>query len=137
MTPLARKTIAALVIGALLVVSAFAGGTAGFLQGYLYGLSANAAQAAGQVSALRALRAGDVPKTLSMLENALDALIVEHSTVNRSEPTLFALAFPELKEDEAERGLFERVARYRAEFPSQSIPMVRELIDSHLQRFSR
>jgi hypothetical protein len=136
MAPVTKKTLKISVIVGLALVAAFAGGTVGFLQGYVYGLGDTGARAYTLTTALRTLRTGDVTKGVSQLESDLDTLIMEHWASNRGEPPLLSWLYRAMGDDTSERKLFARVARYRAEYPSPApTPEVKETIASHLKGF--
>jgi hypothetical protein len=136
MAPVRKTVIAISVIAGTALVSAFAGGTVGFLQGYAFAIGDTSVRASTLVTALRTLRAGDVAKGVFQLESDLDTLIVEHWASNRSEPPLFSWLARSIRDDAADRKLFARVARYRAEYASASdMPEVSTIITSHLKGF--
>jgi len=136
MAPMTRKTLRITAIVGVALACAFAGGTVGFLQGYVYGLGDTGARAFTLTAALRTLRAGDVSKGVSQLESDLDTLVMEHWASNRSEPPFLSWLYRAMSNEAADRKLFAHVARYRAEYPSSApIPEVKETIASHLKEF--
>ena len=136
MAPVTKKALKIAAIAGLALFSAFAGGTVGFLQGYVYGLGDTAAKASMLTTTLRTLRTGDVTKGVSNLYSDLDTLIMEHWASSRSEPPFLSWLYRVMSDDAAERKLFAHVARYRAEYPTATpIPEVRKTITAHLKRF--
>jgi hypothetical protein len=136
MTPGIKKGLVVLAAAALVLASGFAGGTYGFMQGYVYSLGDTGVRAATLTTALRALRSGEVTKGISLLESDLDTLVVEHWATNRTDPPIFARLVRADSSDAADRKLFGHVARYRSEYPSSDrVPEVRDAITSHLKGF--
>lgn len=136
MAPVTKKVMRLSAVAALALVSAFAGGTLGFMQGYAYGLGETAVQASELTAALRAFRRGDMANGLSHLESDLDTLIMENWASNRADPPLTSWLLRTMRDDAVERVLFAHVARYRVEHPSsERVPEVKETIAAHLKGF--
>jgi hypothetical protein len=136
MAPATKKVLKISAIAALALVSAFAGGTIGFMQGYAYGLGETAARASTLTTALQALRRGEVANGLSQLESDLDTLIMEHWASNRKDPPPTSWLLRIMRDDVAESRLFAQVAHYRVEHPSpEQAPAVRNTIAAHLKGF--
>jgi len=136
MVPRTKKGLIVLGAVVLALASAFAGGTYGFLQGYVYGLGDTGAKAFTLTTTLRTLREGDVAKGISRLEGDLDTLIIEHRAIGRSDPPLLSWFVRANRDDAIDDKLFARVARYRIEYPSSApAPEVSDAITSHLKGF--
>jgi hypothetical protein len=136
MVPVTKKLLTISALAALALISAFAGGTVGFVQGYSYGLGETATRASTLTTALRALRRGDVANGLSHLESDLDTLVMEHWASNRKDPPFTSWLLRTMRDDTAENKLFAQVARYRVEYPSsERAPAVKETIAAHLKGF--
>ena len=136
MVPWSRKGTVALAILASALISAFVGGSVGFLQGYGYALGDTGARASTLTTALRAIRNGNVKDGVALLEGDLDALIMTHWATDRSDPPLLSGLVRAIGDSSVDRKLFGTVARYRAEYPSTiADPKASEIITSHLKTF--
>ena len=136
MRPVVKRSLGAVAVVALMLLSAFAGGTYGFMQGYVHGLGDTSVKAATLTTALRAMRNGELEKAISSLESDLDTLIIEHWATGRSDPPILSWLVHSSSSDVTDRKLFARVARYRDEYPSAAVvPEVRSAIAAHLKSF--
>jgi hypothetical protein len=136
MRPLLKRSLGAMAIILLVLVSGFAGGTYGFIQGYVHGIGDTSTRASMVTSTLRALRSGDVAKGIALLESDLDTLIMEHWATNQGDRPLLSRLVRSSDSYAVDRKLFARVAHYRGEYPSPAVvPEVRETITSHLKSF--
>ena len=128
--------VLALALGAFL--SAFLGGSVGFLQGYGYGLGDTASKAVTLTGALKSLRAGKMEEGIPLLESSLDVLVMEHWAANRGGPPALSWVVRNTRNSKVERTLFAAVARYRTEHPpspTAEAADVQDIISSHLRSF--
>jgi hypothetical protein len=129
-----RVTVIAFGILAGVVVSAFAGGSVGFLQGYAYALGDTGVRAFTLSNALRAIRRGDAKSGVDSLEVELDSLIMSHWAAGQTSPSIFSWVVRVMGAQTHDTELFAPVISYRAEYRSTiSNPSVREIISSHLE----
>ena len=136
MRPLVKRSLGAIAVVALVTLSTFAGGTYGFMQGYVHGIGDTSARAAILTTTLRTLRGGDVTEGIALLESDLDTLIMEHWATNHREPPILSWFVHSINSEAADRKLLSRVARYRKEYPSLAVvPEVKDAIESHLKTY--
>jgi hypothetical protein len=113
-TRILLKLVAAFLVGACVLF-------AGFVWGFVVGYGDNAASQASvqsftTVSALRALRGGKLDDAIQSLETALDVALIQYWVNEDSLRPTRLLTAPD-----TERKLLLPAAKYRQEFPSQSL----------------
>jgi hypothetical protein len=112
----------------LVVVSYYAGGTMGFMEGYMTSITARAPMnAMRMVALLRDLRGGRTDRAISQLESDLDILVLEYQP-----PGKRILRFDWLAVSDYSALSMSRVVAYRREHPSEGSPDVRAAVDTIL-----
>jgi hypothetical protein len=128
--------VIALVVLTISLVSAFIGGSIGFLQGYSYAIGDTGARSFTLTADLRALRKGEIEAGITSLESELDSSIISHWATTQDGPPILSWIVRSMGIGKYDRKFFGTVARYRAEYPSTTPdPNVREAIASHLRTF--
>jgi hypothetical protein len=128
--------VIALAVLTISLVSAFIGGSIGFLQGYSYAIGDTGARSYILTANLRALRKGEIEVGIHSLESELDSSIISHWATRRDSPPILSWIVRFMGIEKYDHKFFGTVARYRAEYPSTTPdPNVREAIASHLRTF--